>query len=90
MNKNYEQEREINEMLRKQGIYADYVEIKEKDTEYPFKALVIQVDGDWKHEHIMLDEIMKHYGFVYLLKEIVEESDGDWYTAKHIYTRWEW
>jgi hypothetical protein len=90
MNKNYELEREIDEMLRQKELYTDDVSIYEKDTKYPFKALEVQIDGDWKHEHIRLDEVMKANGWMLLLKEMVEDSDGDWYTAKHIYTRWEW
>ena len=90
MKNNFEQEREINEMLRQQELFTDFVEIKEKDTEYPFKAVVIQMDGDWKHEHMRLDEVMKENGYVYLLKEMVQDSDSDWYVAKHIYTKWGW
>ena len=85
-----ELERQIEEMLRKEELYTDDISIYEKDTKFPFKAVVIQIDGDWKHEHIRLDEVMKENGYVYLLKEMVQDSDSDWYVAKHIYTKWEW
>ena len=41
-------------------------------------------DGDWKHDHIFLKNLMAKNGYVYFgCKEFGEDSGGDWYSAVH-------
>ena len=41
-------------------------------------------DGDWKHDHIRLKNLMSKNGYVYFgCKEIGEDTGGDWYSAIH-------
>lgn len=45
--------------------------------------------GDWKHAHVRMDNIMKHFGWECIGEEEDEcaESCGDWYYATHIYKK---
>lgn len=41
-------------------------------------------DGDWKHDHIRLKNLMAKNGYVLFgSKEIGEDTGGDWYSAIH-------
>ena len=41
-------------------------------------------DGDWKHDHIRLKNLMAKNGYVlFSSKEIGEDTGGDWYSAIH-------
>ena len=41
--------------------------------------------GDWKHDHIYLDNIMKQNGFNRICEEVTEEDGSDTYSATHIF-----
>ena len=51
---------------------------------------VIDVDGDWKHDHIFLDVMLQNFFESLELRGIVinrvttEGSDSDWYRANHV------
>ena len=48
-------------------------------------AITIE-DGDWKHDHICLKNLMAENGYVLFdSKKIGEDSGGDWYSAIHIF-----
>jgi len=41
-------------------------------------------DGDWKHDHIRLKNLMAKNGYIFFgSKEIGEDTGGDWYSAIH-------
>ena len=41
-------------------------------------------DGDWKHDHIRLKNLMAKNGYVLFgSEEIGEDTGGDWYSAIH-------
>lgn len=41
-------------------------------------------DGDWKHDHIRLKNLMAKNGYILFgSKEIGEDTGGDWYSAIH-------
>ena len=43
-------------------------------------------DGDWKHDHIRLKNLMNENGFLNVCsKEIGEDTGGDWYSAIHTF-----
>jgi hypothetical protein len=49
-------------------------------------CLILSVDGDWKHEHIAINQIAQEATHPIKIDEIVtEDSDGDWYTADHYF-----
>lgn len=44
---------------------------------------ILVLCGDWKHDHLFLDHIMKQNGFA-LIDEVIEEEDGsDCYSSTH-------
>lgn len=51
------------------------------------KVEVEIVWGDWKHDHIALDQIMRKNGFVRVGEQITEESGDDAYSSIHTYIR---
>lgn len=48
-------------------------------------VIKVDVDGDWKHDHLATEQIMKELGCALLGKEMVEESQDDSYHAIHHY-----
>ena len=77
----YEVCKEVEDYLRDNRLYADV---------YPYRSdmPVVDVDihwGDWKHEHLHADYVMKQHGFL-LKNEVVTEEDGDdCYSSIHYY-----
>lgn len=82
-------ENAIDNFLRNEELWTDSVRFYEKDTKYPFPAIVIEIRGDWKHEHLRLDNVMKEQGYIHLFDETTESDGSDCYTARHIFTSWE-
>jgi hypothetical protein len=42
------------------------------------------INGDWKHDHIRLKNMMAKNGYIYFgFKEFGEDTGGDWYSAIH-------
>lgn len=46
-------------------------------------------DGDWKHDHGFVKYIMREFfpNFTYMGNKDYVGSDGDWYTATHIFIK---
>jgi hypothetical protein len=42
-------------------------------------------DGDWKHEHLALQRLMKENGFTLVCRENIRENGSDCYSAVHTY-----
>jgi len=66
---------------------------KENKLRYDYSVHVdgtIEVDvnwGDWKHDHLFLDHIMKNNGYC-LKDEVVTEEDGsDCYSSTHLFEK---
>ena len=78
-------EREVYETIKEKGIYADDVSYDDSRIVYPFNVVMITVDGDWKHDHIALDQIMKESNYTLIEKINVEDNCSDWYEATHVY-----
>ena len=58
----------------------------ELDMDINSVALIIRVEGDWKHEHAAIDQIAKETTNPDAMKEeVVEGGDSDWYVADHYY-----
>lgn len=60
--------------------------------EIPFELLdsskttiAIEIDGDWKHDHLRADYLMEQNGFVLLSKWVTEDTGSDWYKGIHLY-----
>ena len=43
--------------------------------------------GDWKHEHLRCDNIMKGLGYAKIQEVITEDSGDDAYSSEHTYIK---
>ena len=65
---------------------------KENDCYYEWDSYDGKVElhveyGDWKHDHIFIDHVMREHGF-FLTDEVVTEEDGsDTYSSIHYYIK---
>lgn len=49
-------------------------------------VICVNVDGDWKHDHLRCDYILKETGKFKLLKtEVLDDTGSDWYNAIRYY-----
>ena len=50
------------------------------------KVEVYVPDGDWKHDHVYLDWVMRDNGYEKVgERRIGEPTGGDWYSSVHAY-----
>ena len=72
-------EKKIQELLAKARKYPEFCKVNE--------TLQIHIDGDWKHDHIFINELMKSLGYT-LIAERDSISDGsDFYYSRHVYLK---
>ena len=45
--------------------------------------------GDWKHDHLYLNHVMKENGYIPRGEEVTEEDGSDAYSAVHIFLKCE-
>lgn len=51
-------------------------------------SVEIYVDwGDWKHDHLYLNYIMKENGYLFTGEEVTEEDGSDAYSATHTFLK---
>lgn len=72
-------ELKIQKLFEKAGQYWEFW--KEND------KILIDIDGDWKHDHIFCDHLMASLGYKCEKEFLLEESESDWYNARHIYAK---
>jgi hypothetical protein len=79
--------------------FCEYVEklFEENNLHYEYEVymdlfdVVISVyidDGDWKHDHARLNYFMRekfNYEIHFSCERDCTETDGDWYSSRHIY-----
>lgn len=71
---------QANNQFNRYGIFADAMPHHALDI-----VINVDVDGDWKHDHLAAQQIMEELGCALLGKEMVEESEDDSYHAIHHY-----
>lgn len=76
-------ETKISELFKKNDCYYEWDE--ESVTENLTRIDVHVTWGDWKHDHMFLDYIMKQEGFTPLGETVTEEDGSDCYSATHFY-----
>ena len=65
-----------------ESVYSDY------DKDKNIVELSVEVDGDWKHDHLLADYLMNKYfseDLSHTGEDILEESDDDSYYSRHTY-----
>jgi hypothetical protein len=73
----------IEEYLQKEGIDCETFV-------YPndFDKVDVNIDcGDWKHDHIVCDELMKAKGWELESESVNDDDDDDCYSSTHTYKR---
>lgn len=84
----YEFANDVYEYLDKNGISDLDIygyELVESDDKVIGGTVSIEINGDWKHDHLRADSLLekKH---IYLRDTFVtEDTEGDWYKAVHVY-----
>lgn len=48
-------------------------------------AICVSIHGDWKHEHLRMDYLMRQIGYDLYTEEVTESDGGDWYESTHTY-----
>ncbi len=66
--------------LNKNEIYPNYAE---RDDD----IVIVQIDGDWKHDHLRCDYVMAQKGYGKIAEDVTDEDGSDWYGSKHCYKR---
>lgn len=46
-------------------------------------------DGDWKHEHLYCEHLMREIGYRKISEEIIDDNGSDTYSSKHYYVKGE-
>ena len=74
-------ERKAGKMLSEEHIWVDEIYQYEE-----LPVLVVEVDGDWKHDHLRCQHLMEEkLGANFLKKEVTRDDGSDSYGAKHYY-----
>ena len=82
---NYEETDKVREALKKKELYFDEVAVY---TEGPHLYAVIDIEwGDWKHDHLYCDYLMKQLGYLVLGATVTEEDGSDCYSAVRRYLK---
>jgi hypothetical protein len=69
----------IVELLKTNGMYYD-VEV------FSGVITITVENGDWKHDHIFLRNIMKSHGYIFIGRHITDEENGDdSFSATYLY-----
>lgn len=43
--------------------------------------------GDWKHDHLYCDHIMRENGYILINEDVIEEDGSDTYSSIHYYRK---
>lgn len=73
----------IRDLLKKHDMYYDILPQGNGNFQ------IIVTNGDWKHDHIRLRNIMKSYGYIFIGRYIPEEEEDsvdDSFSAVYLYS----
>ncbi len=71
----------VGNLLREHNLWYEY-----GTTGNPNEVYIFVECGDWKHDHLYLQHLMKENGFTILDKR-AEPSDDDCYTAEYTFAK---
>ena len=72
---------EIKELHKRLQAKNLYVEIHENSD----NTITIEISGDWKHDHLYLDNLMAHWGYFKVKETELETNGSDFYVSEHQY-----
>lgn len=74
----------VRELLDKEKLYA--IEVYEDEDKFGNPLVAIEIEGDWKHDHLRAKWLMKEAFGAERVSTIVTKEDGsDFYTAVHYF-----
>lgn len=79
--------KKLYETLEKENMYVDTIR-NYGIPGVPLDPGVISICitwGDWKHDHLRLDNIMEGLGYTHITTNVTEEDGSDAYSATHYY-----
>lgn len=76
----------ILKMLEENDLAVNAWEMNDEFFGFPIVTIEI-VWGDWKHEHLRCDHLMKQLGYGLCDENITEENGGDCYSAVRTYVQ---
>lgn len=50
------------------------------------KVARVDIDGDWKHDHLRADYLMEQKGFTKVSESVIYSNGDDTYLSAHFYT----
>ncbi len=70
--------KKVYEILRSNNVWAEAYE--------ELGMVAVEINwGDWKHDHLRAEWLMKENGFKQLFEEVTEEDGSDTYSAIHYF-----
>mgnify|MGYP006873013394 CR=1 FL=1 len=51
------------------------------DSDLP--VIHIKINGDWKHDHLFLKNLLRERGYAYVGSHTTSDNGSDWYEAIH-------
>ena len=52
--------------------------------------IIVSGDGDWKHYHLWLRNLMEYLGYKEIGERVTEEDGSDWYGSDHYFVKISW
>lgn len=75
-----ERDQKIVDLFNENGVWYEYWWTADGNLE------VDVPDGDWKHDHLLLEHFMRNAGYEQVEKRIYGPPNGeDWYSAVHVF-----
>ena len=74
-----EADQQIIQLIQKLNLSVEIEEINDRQ-------IVLDVNGDWKHSHRCIDNLMRDiFGLPQIGEQVTSEDGSDWYRARHLY-----
>jgi len=75
------EERRLEDLLK--GVHG----LEELGFGFASKRLFVRIAGDWKHDHLLCQELLEDEGYELVSKSIEDEDGSDWYTAEYVFKK---
>ena len=62
-----------------ESVYSDY------DKDKNVVEISVEIDGDWKHDHLYLRHVMTKNGYTQVYEMVTEEDGDDAYSSIHTF-----
>lgn len=80
---NLNKEKEINDYLESNKLWCGYISYNNANNSVSIEI----IDGDWKHDHLRCDFLMRNLDYSKLDEVITEDDGSDVYSSVHYYEK---